>query len=482
MLSRDSLNAALPLTSILDNNSILITPAPNTPLEKLVVATRVNNGLSYTNSSFNDKEYIINIDAIEYMANVKDPVLNVSKHDILMDELVDVIGTAVRDHILFAKTVVAPAVEDLVKRTMRSLNELTPSSLLGMEVVTWSPPKPLLNSSLVAAIHKFEEVPFDVPSMLMDLPSLTAKEIIDLMKSGAGSLDKDIDEWAAIKGESFFSWVWENIFQIKQIELNDRNVITFRDYIYNREDSLDVSLAIYLLSRKLAEDPLPNTVMKLYTFNKTVIEYRNQSAARLSIAINDLDKIDKIQQLVRSVDGHTTIVNESVYRKWIEAGGENEILFGNMLSLPIRVTVDSINKDADKLLAIWNSHAAVTATIERNRLFMRTKEILTKHFIDQLREASANNNYTLSSQQAIMERFTECLDNVYESEMDHIYDLCLKLLCSSRFNKTDARRILTGIERVKKENPGVSVREAAAISVIEYISYWVTSQFKINKI
>ena len=76
-------------------------------------------------------------------------------------------------------------------------------------------------------------------------------------------------------------------------------------------------------------------------------------------------------------------------------------------------------------------------------------------------------------------RFGELLEEVRENELDDLYSLALRLVCEARFSHTDARTILAGIERVKRENPSVDVREAAAISVIEYVATWASKQFRV---
>lgn len=475
MLTTDALNSALPLTEVLDVNNLALMPIPGTPLEALVKATRSDE--KFVNAT--GGEFSIDLNSIEYIANAKNPVFGASPHDIVMDDVVQVTTKAVQGHITFAKTVVAPAVSELVEKTMLTLRDLVSSSLLGMEVVVWSPPKPLENSALETAVRRFEEVPFDSPALRMRAPSLTVKEIVELMGAGSSGLDGDIQEWAAQKGETFFINIWEQVFQIKQAGLNDRTSVTFRDLIENRESGVDNALAIFLLARKLADGPLPGTEMDLRSFETTAVEYRNQAGARLCRALDELALICKNEVLIRSMSGSTTVVNAPVYRKWIEAGGENEILFGNLLDLPSVVTVEQITLKATKLKAVWQRHAALTATVETNRRFSRTKEVLMRHFQTQMREIPEDELATLGNRELVIKLFSDLLDTVRESEMSDLYTLCLKLVCRSRFYRTDAERILFGIERIKRENPHIDVREAAAVSIIEYIAYWAAAQFKV---
>ena len=487
MLKESALNASMPLATILDANDLIVTPIGGSPLEALVNATRSDTGFNIATPLDKDtpdgvtvNTYTPDVKNIEFIANAKDPVLNVCQHDVIMDQIAEGVSESVKEHMIFAKNVVAPAVEELVVKTATTMREFTPSSLLGMEVVVWNPPKPLLNSSIEDAVKKFEELPFDVPAMNLKLPNISATEIIDLMKSGSGGLDKDIAEWAAGKGDSYFINLWENVFQQKQADLKDTKLVTFREWIYGGQNDIDNALAIFLLARKLMDNPLPETEMNLVSFNKTIVEFRNHSAYRLFIALTELDNINKNGVLIRSVNKNVTTVNGSVYDSWITAGGENEILFGNSLNSSTIVSVQDFNEKGAELKALWNRHAVLTATVERNRTFTRTKEVLLKHFNEQMRTITEGDEATLENRARITEAFEVCLQGLREDELNDLWDACLKLLCASRFAKTDTRRILLGIERVKKENPNIDVREAAAISVIEYVADWIASQLQVT--
>ena len=476
MLTNEALISALPLTEILDTRNLALIATEGSPLAALVKATRSDTNYSVQNAP----SYTPDIGTIEYMANKKDDTLGYSPHDFVMDDLVNTCTAAVQQHLYFAKNIVAPAVAELVEKTMASMLAVAPSKLLGMEVVTWAPPKPLESSALESSLRRFEGMPYDVPALSMRLPSITAKEIIDLLGSGISSVDKDIAEWASIRGEGYFLNLWENVFQIKQAGLNDACNNTFRDWIEDKELGMDNALAIYLLSRRLADsDPLAGTEMSLPAFERLIIEFRDQSGSRLVRAMDEIDRSAKNGQLIRSTTDRVTVVNASIYREWIENGGENEILFGNLLDLPSVTNVETLNEKASALKQLWNRHSVLTATVESNRKYSSIKEILLTHFEEQIRVVPAGEEATLGNRENIVKEFNNQLNQVRSSEFNDLFPLCLKLVCRSRFSQTSAETILEGIERVQKENPNIDVREAAAVSAIEYIAQWMASQMKL---
>lgn len=481
MLTADALKSAIPLTQLFDNAGLVVTAAPGTPLAALVAATRVSDNSEYAIvESANPSEYVPDIEGIVYLANAKEPTFDISQHDAVMDDVGDVCIRAVKSHIQIAKSVVAPIVQDLAERTIKTLAELSPSILLGMEVVVWNPPAPLMNSALEASIARFEEAPFMTPPMSMKLPSQTVQEITALMGTGNASLDRDVAEWLATKGESFLINLWEEVFQQKQSELNTRSNKAFRDYTEHPVDGLDNALAIYLLTRKLAEEPLEGTEMSLPGFERLAIDFRNQSAARLMRALAEQDSNVRNGILVKFTTERTTVVNGAVYSKFIEEGGDNDVLFGNLLVRPSLSSVAELNAKATDLREAWVRHSSLVATTEALQRFSRTKEILSKHFRAQLIEATDGQEAAIGGVIETMRLFDEQLAQVRTAELDDLYSLSLRLVCRSRFAKTSAEEILEGIATVSKANPRLDVRQAATISILNYVRSWVSSQFVVT--
>jgi hypothetical protein len=462
---------------MLDANGMGLVPLPNTPLYALVEATRADRNF---NIAQEDGSVEPDVDSIEYIANVKDETLGISQHDVVADQIVQVAGDAVAAHILFAKTIVAPAVQALVEKTISDINQLGDiNSLLGMEVVMCDPAKPLMGSGIYNAVQKFDETPYDPPALKMSLPTIPYEQIIQIMQSGSGSMDADIAEWAASKGNGFFEPLWADVFQQNPVSLNDTRARTFNQYTEHPDFGADYALAIFLIARKLSAEPLQDTQMSKNAHYNLMIEFRNQAGARLCRALNDLDRIAQRQILVRSTTTNKVVVNGQVYRDWIEAGGDNEVLFGLIASNSTLSNVSAINEKAAELKSKWQQFSIITQTAENNRRFDRIKSLLASNFENQMRTATAEEELDLTSRSQIMNLFRDLLDRVCVDETKDMWKLCLKLVCRSRFVRTEAERILAGIERIKKNNPEATVPEAAAASVIDYIAYWLSKQYKV---
>lgn len=476
MLTREAIDSSIPLAQKFDAAKLVVEAVENSPLQALVVASRSAPEFMVPVGSEGAVGYDPDVETMLYMANKQDE-LGGNRHNEVMDEVTEVVSEAVLKHLNFAKTVVSPLVTDLAERVIGSLNELSASSLLGMEVVVVDPPLPLTNPLLESSISRFENVAWDNPPLRFNLPSKTASEIIELMKVGTVRLDKDIEEWVATKGTSFVLGVWEKLFQQFQIAPNDPKTYTFRDFADHPVEGQDYSLAIYLLARNLEDNPPEGVEMSAAAYSDLMVQFRNQAGQRLVHYLDKFQTIVKTGQLVVSSTDRQITVNGAVYRQWIEAGGENEVLFGNMLTRPVVSIADAVTARAEEFKKAWDRHSALVATVESNKRFNRIKDILGSHFRMQLSEDG--DETVLASSMMIQQKFNDLLAGVREEETQNVYELCLKLVCRSRFPSSAAEEILMGIENAKRENPNLDIREAATVATYRYIASWVASQFKV---
>ncbi|MNU19610.1 hypothetical protein D3C71_78410 [compost metagenome] len=478
MLTREALDAAIPLATRLDEKNVFLMAVENTPLEALVRATR-SDIMPAKPVPTDGSRPLMDLDGILYMANCKDRLTGICDHDDALDRFVEMGVNGVRGHVDFARNTVAAAVTDLVDRTNEALRSLSPSTLLGMEVVVHAMPAPLELAQLENSIERFAAASPVEPRLSARLPQLPYTELLELMGSGAGGVDKEVQAWLATMGESFLTSLWEAVFTQKPVGLNAR-AVTFNTFVQDRVNGVANALAIFLLARKLVEQPIEGVEMPLQAFENLMAEFRNQAALRLKYALEEQARIVKNGELVRMSDARVTVVNEKVYRAWIEAGGDNEVLFGNQLQARPFMMQRDLDDNSVTLKAAWTRHALLTATIENNRKFSRTKEILDQQFRAQLKEITADDAIVQGNAELVLSKFRSELAAAKEGDLQDLYSLCLKLVCRSRFPHTAAEELLCTIQRVQCENPKIDVREAAAIAVLKYIACWVATQFKVR--
>lgn len=480
MLSLNSLEAATPLTEIMDRSNLMVLAAPGSPLEQLVNATRSNARFALPVEGKQGQFYPSTYD-IEYIANKRNDS-GVCEHDVVQDQIVEMAARAVRGHLIVIRNAVIPAIMQLHDCVAKAMSAMPVSSLLGMEVKIFDLPQPLKSPAIENLISKFEGVPHDSPALRMKCPDIQMDDLRTLMKTAAGGFDGDVDKWIAIKGDSFFLQLWEDVFQTK----NDR-FGKFGDAVECREEGLDRSLAIFLIARKLYEDPIEGIRMALPAFKSLAAQYRDQAAAKIRRALDDWELVKRRKLLVKKVDQKCVVVNEVVYRPWImEGNGDNDILFGNLVKQTGFTTVDQFTDNASALKAAWNRTAAASATGDRAARFLQLKELLLSEFrksISDLKGDVEGPDTSAAERDDVFKRFRAELAKVRDTDVESVeqfYPLCLKLVCRSRFYKVpDAENFICQMMKIEKDNPGITPREASTIATVDYIASWVADMFKV---
>ncbi|MBB5409296.1 hypothetical protein HDG34_003237 [Paraburkholderia sp. HC6.4b] len=408
-----------------------------------------------------------------------DPLMDCSEHDAVLDSIANTAIDAVRRHVAFARSVVAPTIQNLYERVRNSVENLSVSSLLGLEVEVWREPKPVFNTALQSELRKLEDIALDDPPLSMRMPDLTIAELMELIKTGNGGLDADIAEWVATIGDEFFMQVWRDFFQQHMPEDGERNR-TFTERVTDRFTGMPVALAVYLLARKLLDEKPPEGVeMPLANYRAQLAGFRNQAGGALTRALERIERALKNGLLVREIAGSKTVVYEPVYRDYLEKGGSNEMLFANALSRPFMMSTTDLLEHKNALASRWATHSALISTAESNQRYNKVIELLELHFRSQLNEATEGEDTTAQNRDTVLKLFRDCLKHVTESDLNDLYAVCLKLVCRARFYTTDAERILTGMELARARNPSLSPREAATASIVDYIAWWVATQMRL---
>lgn len=476
MLNKSAIDSAYSLMEVADARSMIIVPLEISPLKELVMAARADEKFVVING----ENIAPNVDDMLYIANTVNPGFGTSDHDKTMDEITAVAAKSVQGQISFARTVVAPVVSELVHKVSESIGGMSASELLGMEVIVKDEPAPLLNPAIKRMVEDFESLAYQNPALRMRLPSMAVSDVIENMMTGNNVLDNDIRQWAAAIGIDFFISVWETFFQQKQADLTDTKIVTFRDLLNDAELGKDRALAVFLLARRLIDDVPNGTEMAASDYENLMADFRNNAGNVVAYHLSKMERTEKTALLVLSYTDNTVTVDGPNYKRFIEAGGSNEVLFGSLVKGPMLTSNLALLEKAAELKAVWDHHCSLVQSVERNRRYNRIKEFLAMHFQLQLKEITQEELGTIGNIDKVLNKFNEMLQYVTESELVDLYALCLKLVCYARFPNSGAERILTGIENAKKANPEIEIREAAAIAILEYIADWVATQMVVK--
>lgn len=475
MLNVLAIESALPLTERFDAKGIAIRPIAGTPLETLVRHSAVSD----YDISPDTGQYATSKEIADLVARPC-PIRGYNEHELDRQELRKKVGEAVRNHLKFARTVVAPEVVSFVEAIQPMIQELARNPLHDVEVVV-SDAYPFLDEpALIDSIERSKDIAVDNVQMNFRHNTRTDDEVLEMMKTGSASLDQAIASFVARLEPGALKHIWDTMFTAIPTE-DDDDHMSFLELINQTDKGVTRSIVVFLVARKLWNNPPEDTGLTARQYENLMVDYRDQAAlALLRARYRQQVAIDN-GVLVESVSHNRVTVNSAVYKDWIKNGGSNEILLGLTLSNNPAMRVSVINENAQNYVAAWERHSALSQSTIRNRRFDRVKnliEIEFNHYLANLSEEDCG----IQERPLVSSRFHEALDKTRMDEIEDIYGLVLRLLCASRYHQTDAEFILKTIDRVKRENPSIDVREAATVATIEYSARWVGSQMKLEAV
>jgi hypothetical protein len=468
MLSLQALNSTAPLAAVLDARNLIVTPILGTNLYKLCEASSTSDDHVWGDQGTRK----IMIENVVSDTNRTDPVTGACIHDLEMGDLVSVVSDAVSKHLSYARTVVAPTIDDLVQRIGTSIEQTMRSDMNQLEIMVWRLPAPMYDDSLVDSFMRAKDVS---PEKTLAGAHLSTDadeaQITEWMKSGNTSLDESVSQYVQSMEPGKLISVYQEMFTTKS---SHSDMWT----LFNSADGLNMALVGFLISRKLWDSPPEGTETSLKVYEDEMVVIRNQCAVRLGYELDRVNRDEKHGVLIRSFTRNSVEVNDVVYRKWLSDGGEHSVIFGSVMNTMPSLTVDEINKNADKYKQIWETYCMVQKTSVANKKFNTAKEIVAIEFSAMVRSADEA-VLPIQDREFCKQRFDAALAITKESEVTDLYSWALRLMCDSWFYKTDAFQILDGINRIKAHSPEADVKEAAAVATLEYIAYWISTQFKV---
>lgn len=473
MLSTNAIDSAYALTKSLDERNIACVAAEGTPLAKLVAATILPN-----QDMTSTREIAIDANLMSTMTDRADAIVGYSEHTACMEEIADYVAGNLQLHIFNARTVVAPFVDEFASRLKASFDMIAGDPSNGMEVCVHSTPSPLAEPQLLESFQRSSEVTVFAPLMVMRLPVQTEEEVRAHLYTGASAVDEQVMRYFSDLGVGWLESTWKLIFCSGGEEVQPGDGLNA--YISGRHN-VARALFTFLIARRLSDSPLPGTNMTSGAYEQAMIDYRDQAAQRLCREVDLIEREANSGSLIRemTVSPETgaprIIVNEFAYREYIKSGGTNEALLGNTLRQTPYTATKEVLENAEVLSSQWARHYSYRQATYENRRFNAMRESIMTEYDQLARECSAE-DFPLQERAVARALLLKARNKVSLGDLKNLSMLSLRLVCGSRFYKTDAEVLLMSMARAKEANPGMSSTEAASIATVEYIARWVASQ------
>lgn len=481
MLTLTALRAAYPLAVKADNNNLMVVPVENTPLASLVAASNI--GIESIQQT--DDGYQLDMSGAVYVANSPNPVLTsvdsvelpMAEFTKALDNVSGVAIAAVTEQIAFTKLTVIPFIKSIldgVDKGMARIIDKAPTYDIKLSEL----PALLSSESFVDEVVKFSSAARMNCNLNMRCPTLTYTELLDLLKIGNTSVDKEIQTWAELQGQEWLLNVWTDIFT-QQGKLSNG---TLNDFFMGKNVDINVILAVFLLARRMTFDTPKGIEMNLSAFTNLADDFRNLAAKVLTEVLEREERHYKHGSLVLNSDDGVITVHGRLYNAWLADGGDPDILFGNMLTKRY-VGITDLKENAPALLQEWNRHINYANTLKATRRLASLRDVI-KHayrmvLVDDfrlaLKEGEAFNGDAVNK---IMDKVNVAVDTATEHTLRDIPNFVMEVVCATRFYDCDAIHFLRGMNEAQANNPGLEPRESYAVATIKYVANWVALQLK----
>jgi len=486
MLSKESIAIAIPLASKYAQQGKTIVAKPGS-----VVAELTSLSLNLGNVFISETEPLEN--QIPYISQdiekaTESTVQCPTPHSLAADRISSDISKYVAGHISFAKNVVKPVCEEVTKEICNFLeNTVAKKAEQSISFIEYSLPDLLRDEEFLSSIAYADSRPALPPEKILGLPVKDREEIFQYLLTNQKATDELILPWASLLTGDFLQKVWTSFFT-RVASISSGDLFSF-DSIgsFGITQRIDIGLCLYLISTRLqAQVEKTDDDISLVKYNLYLSQMKDYAASLLWSSVNTFSMFEKTGTLIigTGLDRKSVLVNEQVYKSFLQKGGTPECILGVVCSNRDLKSADIILSQKDDLEKTWQSYvvyfnaAEVNKRIEyfRDFIILKINSIVNGDKIKEVEEyRSENQEYDKNLKSKLM----EYINNLTLSDLDCPADIGLEITGKCIFYFTDSYKILKGIEEAHKGNPNIDVREAALLSTISYISDFVADQLTV---
>lgn len=475
MIQKNTIDAVYPLADLLADRGYLVRPLATTPVAQLVQAGHFDLPPGANSEEGYDPE-----ETLIQGSTHRGPD-GVVRHDIVMDELVEVIAESVKGNLHVARNVVNPIIKetvaDLQEHMQIAENQLQAS--IGVVVDFWSD---VWNSpTLDAMVDRYNETPYREVQLLHEIPLNGEFSIEDELFTGSASFDELVQDAV----ENF------GVEQVMRVRAHVFGGVGVRQGVLGNvlRDAHPIEvLVIHLMARRLIGNPPEGTTISLSQYDAYMATLIAQTGRQLNqirqkrLRAQNQDLLVTEWPMGRETVGRRKIeihVNGDLYSRFLEAGGSPEVVIGSFITDQIRQSKVMLEQK-DRLERAWEKQHRILVTGQRLNRFNHGVEGLRQAVARQINEMDDD---ILPVERAILHRkLEENLSSLYGHWYERPYEYARKVICDTIFPHTMALQILCAIDHVCDDHEGIEVREAALLATIEIVSSWVAKLCVVERV
>lgn len=462
--------------SITESNRRLVVKNDQYPLA--VVASMYANPVEPNGTAF-DQNLAVATEALVESANAVMPE-NASEE---YQRITNLLGNSLRSITFNARNQIVPTVDALVERYNQRSGEIMAPKL---EVRVFDYHDIHNDPRLVNHVmENYAQVQVKPSYRSFLLPEASAEQIISLVAQNNPHLDQEqVTDWLLHVTPDKLTGVWRSLFgQSRSLDPNKLDFLI----VARLPETIDEIAVAYCLTGHLAEHPVeePGESVALEEWSRALLELHQLFGAYLVHAYQMRAQAIQEQKLIIDAQARNPVANRSVsvlvngdvYRDWLEAGGEVELLLGAAVYAPNLTTAPQLQERHD-LIEQWHKlyplihDACLDHAVRQKRQIM---EELLMHTGGEVNTLLPPIDY-----KELVEHVPVAMRQLSEEDLENPYLAFTKVVCQVYYPTGSYLNFLKAMNGMAKDHPGNSGRELALRALIEVTADWLAEQIKVE--
>lgn len=481
MIRTNAAYVALEIATALANRGVQVNPVSDSPLSVLVDACyhpTIDGSVSEVGNLMNIGSGPAFADALVNASMQKDAA-GVTRHDVVMDELTEVLANSVNAMHTVARNQVNPFIRAVVEDVTGRVGQARAAAGQVLTIVPdfWAE---CWNSGVIdGLVKKYTDLPIRPIGLQYALPPMTGEQLAEVVATGSTRFDDEVRDLVSKLEPSALVDLYNALFvpsaDVQRLGLN------LQDYLVPSVHR-DKILLIHLMAKGLQTKIPEGTALDLDVYRGFMIDIVEQSGRALNRVLDKRIENDKRKNLVcrwpttdiaymRNGEG-VIVVDGLLYNRWLEQGGCPEIIFGSFLTDKIG-NGDVLLEQAEDLKKVWERQERLLQSTARSRQYEDSLRAIRDAIYKQVDEMPAEER--VADVQTIKNLVDVQLELVSEKDLANVYLVVRRCVCRSAFAHTQAEMILQAIDNIVDANPGIEVREAALLATVEIVGNWLSA-------
>lgn len=408
-----------------------------------------------------------------------------------------IVGTAkkVKANIQLAQQEVIPLIRSLVEDNERAVAERVDSISLNVSVKPttsigiWSSGK--IQTYLPNQSEDYGKYDTQSPSCFIAKP----EELVDLVKTGAASLDAEIQEWLESLSNpvAVLDAAWNTIFAktapiemsryiLRNLDNNEKlAVFLIANNLCSRDTGDIVDLVDGIGLREL-ENSLTLTKM-IAGIGLQAIFDRADTAVANNLLILAAPSVEELEDVRKGGDSVVEIlVSGPVYEAFLAQGGTPDAIIGAVFHKGAFVKFDDILENIQMYERVAERVAIIVRETAISKKVSVVIDQLRKSIFKYLESIVEDTSEYRNRADVIAPKLEVLLANINSESMQNMHELVTSIICELFYDeKYDVKIIIDNINRQGKANSGVNVRELATLATYDYVARYIVGQLVSRK-